>query len=83
MGKKGNLMKNMLYELDESPLEYKKLLTFPEASEVYSIPLNSLYKLSSQGKIPKVKIGRKVLIDPDSFEEWLFSHRIDGEWGKF
>ena len=79
-------MKNLLDELDEmflSPRTYKKLLTFPEASEVYSIPLNSLYKLSSQGKIPKIKIGRKVLIEPDSFEEWLFSHRIDGEWGKF
>jgi len=61
-----------------SPRAYKKLLTFPEASEIYSIPLRTLYKLSSRKRIPKVKIGRSVYIEPHSFEGWLESNFIDG-----
>ena len=49
----------------------KKLITLKEASTIYSIPLNTLYKLSSQGKLPKYKIGRRVYVKPEQFEEWL------------
>jgi excisionase family DNA binding protein len=54
----------------------KKLITLKEASRIYSIPLNTLYKLSSQGKIPKYKIGKRVYIKPYEFEEWLEIYHI-------
>lgn len=66
-----------------SARDYKKLLTFQEASDIYSIPLQTLYKLSSRKRIPKVKIGRSVYIEPNKFEEWLMSKFMDGEYGNF
>lgn len=56
---------------------HKQLLALKEASKIYSIPLNTLYKLSSMKKIPKYKIGRRVYVKPRDLEMWLEGFYID------
>ncbi|MDA2920244.1 helix-turn-helix domain-containing protein [Desulfobacterota bacterium AH_259_B03_O07] len=58
----------------------KKLITLKEASEVYSISINTLYKWSSQGKLGKYKIGKRVYISPPEFEDWLENFHLDSAW---
>ncbi len=50
---------------------FKKMLTLQEASERYGISLSRLQKWSARNKIPRLKIGRSVFIEPHTFEEWL------------
>ena len=49
----------------------KRLITLKEASQIYSIPLQTLYKMSSKGKLPKFKIGKRVFLNPREFESFL------------
>ncbi|MBT7349854.1 helix-turn-helix domain-containing protein [candidate division WWE3 bacterium] len=41
----------------------KRYLNIKEASEYTSIPVKTLYEWAGIGKIPSIKIGRKVLFD--------------------
>jgi excisionase family DNA binding protein len=41
----------------------KRYVSVKEASEYMSIPAKTLYEWSSTGRIPSVKIGRRVLFD--------------------
>jgi predicted DNA-binding transcriptional regulator AlpA len=38
----------------------KKLISLKQTSEIYSIPLQTVYKMSSRGKLPKFKIGKRI-----------------------
>jgi len=56
----------------------KRLLPLKEASEIYSLSLSTLYKLSAKRELGGLlKIGAKVLLDIEEFEIWLRSHRVD------
>jgi hypothetical protein len=60
------------YELVRAELKsQKKLMTLREVSDIYSISINTLCKWSSQRKLGKYKIGKKVCISPPEFEVWL------------
>ncbi len=41
----------------------KRYVSIKEVSEYTSLPVKSLYEMASQGKIPSIKIGRRVLFD--------------------
>ena len=41
----------------------RRYVNINEVSEYMSIPVKSLYELASQGRIPSVKYGRRVLFD--------------------
>jgi len=41
----------------------KRYLNIKEASEYTSIPVKTLYEWAGVGKIPSIKIGRRVLFD--------------------
>ena len=47
----------------------KRYVGIKEVSEYTSIPITTLYEWSAQGKIPSIKMGRRVLFD---------LHDIDG-----
>jgi excisionase family DNA binding protein len=59
----------------------KKLITLKEASKIYSISINTLYKWSSQGKLGKYKIGKRVYISPPEFEGWIENFYVGPGWG--
>ena len=41
----------------------KRYCSIKEVSEYTSIPAKTLYEWASQGRIPSIKIGRRVLFD--------------------
>jgi len=41
----------------------KRYVNIKEVSEYTSLPVKSLYELASLGKIPSIKLGRRVLFD--------------------
>ena len=41
----------------------KRYANIKEVSEYTSLPVKSLYELSSLGKVPSIKLGRRVLFD--------------------
>ena len=41
----------------------RRYVNINEVSEYMSIPVKSLYELASQGRIPSIKLGKRVLFD--------------------
>jgi len=41
----------------------KRYVSINEVSEYTSLPVKSLYELASTGRIPSIKLGRRVLFD--------------------
>ncbi len=41
----------------------KRYANIKEVSEYTSLPVKSLYELASTGRIPSIKLGRRVLFD--------------------
>ena len=41
----------------------RRYVNINEVSKYTSIPVKSLYELASQGRIPSIKYGRRVLFD--------------------
>lgn len=53
-----------------------QLLNIQQASEVLGISKNTLYKYSSNGDIPKIKIGNRVLFSEDILKDFVKEHTI-------
>ena len=44
-------------------------------SEYMSIPVKSLYELASQGRIPSIKLGKRVLFDLQDIDKMMESKK--------
>jgi len=51
----------------------KRYVKIKEASEYTSLPVKSLYELASLGKMPSIKIGRRVLFDLQDIDKVMES----------
>ena len=51
----------------------KRYVYINEVSEYMSIPVKSLYELASQGRIPSIKYGRRVLFDLQDIDKMMES----------
>lgn len=51
-----------------------RLLGVKEAAELLGIKVPTLYKYVCQGTVPVVKIGSRVLFDPDRLAVWVRKH---------
>ncbi len=51
----------------------KRYVNIRVASEYTSIPVKSLYELSSLGKVPSIKLGRRILFDMHDIDELMAS----------
>ncbi len=51
----------------------KRYVNINEVSEYMSIPVKSLYELASQGRIPSIKYGRRVLFDLQDIDKMMES----------
>ena len=49
----------------------KMLLSIQEASAVLGISVSTLYRLTSQRRIPFVKIGARCCFQPAQLEAWI------------
>ena len=51
----------------------RRYVNINEVSEYTSIPVKSLYELASQGRIPSIKYGRRVLFDLQDIDKMMES----------
>jgi len=51
----------------------KKYVGIKDASKYTSIPVKTLYEWASLGKIPSIKMGRRVLFDLDDIDKAMAS----------
>lgn len=53
----------------------KRYVSIKEASKYTSIPVKTLYEWASIGKVPSIKMGRRVLFDLDAIDKVMISLR--------
>ncbi|MDE2217764.1 MAG: helix-turn-helix domain-containing protein [Planctomycetota bacterium] len=55
----------------------KRYANIKEVSEYTSLPVKTLYEWASQGRIPSLKLGRRVLFDLEDINRLLASLKRD------
>ena len=53
-----------------------ELLSVKELAPLIKVCQSTLYSWANQGKIPYVKLEKKVLFDPRDIEDWLTENKI-------
>jgi excisionase family DNA binding protein len=53
----------------------KRYVNINEVSEYMSLPVKSLYELASQGRIPSIKLGKRVLFDLQDIDKMMESKK--------
>ena len=51
----------------------RRYVNINEVAEYTSLPVKSLYELASQGRIPSIKYGRRVLFDLNDIDKMMES----------
>ena len=51
----------------------KRYVNIKQVSEYTSLPVKSLYELASLGKVPSIKMGRRVLFDLNEIDKMMES----------
>ncbi len=51
----------------------RRYVNINEVSKYTSIPVKSLYELASQGRIPSIKLGKRVLFDLQDIDKMMES----------
>ena len=51
----------------------RRYVNINEVSEYMSIPVKSLYELASLGRMPSIKLGRRVLFDLQDIDKMMES----------
>jgi len=54
----------------------ERLMTIDELSKYLSIPKGSLYNMVNEGKIPHLKVGKRVRFCKREIDEWLEAQKI-------
>jgi excisionase family DNA binding protein len=54
----------------------EKLLDVKGCSELLGISVYTIHKWLGQGKIPSVRLGRRVLFDPVALRAWVEEHAV-------
>ncbi len=49
----------------------KNLLTIDELCEKIKLKRQTVYQLSSEGRIPRIKLGGRLLFDEEEIQAWL------------
>ncbi len=57
----------------------ENLLSISETAKVLNISVSSLYRLTSQRKIPFIKIGSRVIFQPEKIDAWLEKRAVKME----
>ena len=54
----------------------QELLNISETAKLLNISTSSLYRLTSHRKIPFIKIGSRVIFQPDKIQAWIEERSI-------
>ncbi len=59
----------------KSDRDIKRYVNIKEVSEYTSLPVKSLYELAGTGRIPSIKLGRRVLFDLHDIDKIMDSFK--------
>ncbi len=62
-------------ELNSKKVVTKRYVNIKEVSEYTSLPVKSLYELAGTGRIPSIKLGRRVLFDLQDIDKIMDSSK--------
>jgi len=57
----------------------QQLISIPETAKMLGISVSTIYRLTSQRRIPFIKIGARVVFQPDKIQAWLENRAIKVE----
>ena len=57
--------------------QVKKVYTVQEVKEILGIGNNQAYELCHTGIFPVITIGSRILVPIKTFEEWLYSGKVE------
>lgn len=60
----------------------KRYANIKEVSEYTSLPVKTLYEWASLGRIPSIKLGRRVLFDLNDIDNFMSSLKRDTGHGE-
>ena len=63
----------MKTELNNKNMTNKRYANIKEVSEYTSLPVSTLYEWSGTGRIPSIKIGRRLLYDLSDIDQLMAS----------
>ncbi|WP_341228455.1 helix-turn-helix domain-containing protein [uncultured Arcticibacterium sp.] len=69
------LKRNLLYNSLSREKEERSIMSIDEASEYLQIPKNTLYRYTSQRKVPHKKIGRSLKFKREELVDWLAENK--------
>ena len=52
-------------------IDERACMTVPEAAKILRISRNHAYELARQGKLPVIRLGKRLIIPRIGFEKWL------------
>ena len=53
------------------------LMTIDEVSQLVRLSISTIYRLSSERKIPHVKVSGRLLFDNDRIEQWVQEQAVE------
>ena len=56
--------------------ELRRLITAKEAGHYLSLSIETIYRITSQKKLPYLKIGDRVLFDVKVLDHWIEKHMV-------
>lgn len=54
--------------------DMSQLLNIGQVAEMLNVSIPTLYRMTSQKRIPFIKLGQRVLFDPEKVAAWLAEH---------
>ena len=54
----------------------KKYLNVKELSRLTRLKQSTIYQWAGQGKIPHIRLGKKILFDPDEINKWIDKNAV-------
>ena len=62
----------------QGPETPRLLIGAREAAKALAISERTLWELTNSGDVPHVRIGRRVLYDPDDLRAWIDPRKVRG-----
>jgi excisionase family DNA binding protein len=57
------------------PNRRRRLLRLREVAEYLGLSLDTVHRMCRDGRLPYVRIGRRIRIEPEELARWVAQHR--------
>jgi excisionase family DNA binding protein len=61
------------------PNRRRRLLRLREVAEYLGLSLDTVHRMCRDGRLPYVRIGRRLRVEPEELARWVARRRVPGE----